>query len=76
MQFEYSQHWLKKKKYRQDITDDIIDNCIQNSNKLRDRCWEDVWNAICRVPHAGRTLKVVYKTKGKSIKMLTAYWLD
>ena len=76
MKFEYSKHWLKKRKYRKDISEDIIEYCIKNSNKLRDKYWEDAWNAITRVPPSGRILKVVYKSKGKDIKILTAYWLD
>jgi len=76
MQFEYSYHWKKKREKRKDITDDLIEYCIRNSNKLKDRYWEDAWNAISRVPPSGRILKVVYKTKGKTIKILTAYWLD
>src|SRR3989344_9487829 len=76
MQFEYSKHWIRKKKYRSDITDDALEYCIQNSNRLQDRHWEDAWNAIARIPPSGRLLKVVYKTKGKTIKILTAYWLD
>jgi len=76
MQFEYSKHWLKKRKYRSDISDDIIEYCIYNSSKLKDKYWEDAWNAISRVSPSGRILKVVYKMKGKTIKILTAYWLD
>jgi len=76
MPFEYSYHWLKKRKKRLDITDDLIEYCIKNSNKLKDKYWEDAWNAISRVPSSGRILKVIYKTKGKTIKILTAYWLD
>ncbi|MBS3145372.1 hypothetical protein J4414_01050 [Candidatus Woesearchaeota archaeon] len=76
MQFEYSKHWLKKRKYRLNITDDALEYCIQHSSKLKDKYWEDAWNAIARIPPSGRLLKVVYKTKGKTIKILTAYWLD
>ena len=76
MSFEYSKHWLKKREYRKEIMEDLIDYCIKNSNKLRDKYWEDAWNAISRVPPSGRILKVVYKPKGKTIKILTAYWLD
>ena len=76
MSFEYSKHWLKKREYRKEITEDLIDYCIKNSNKLRDKYWEDAWNSISRVPPSGRILKVVYKPKGKTIKILTAYWLD
>ena len=76
MQFEYSQHWKLKKRFRPGITDDLIEYCIQHSDKLKDKNWSDVLNAISRVPPSGRILKVVYKPKGKTIKMLTAYWLD
>lgn len=76
MQFEYTNHWLRKRKYRKDITDDMIESCIENSNRLKDKYWEDGWNAIARIPPSGRILKVVYKTKGKTIKILTVYWLD
>lgn len=76
MQFEYSKHWLRKRNDRKDISEDAIEYCIQNSSKINDKYWEDNWNAITRIPPSGRTLKVVYKIKGKSIKILTAYWLD
>ena len=76
MQFEYSLHWMRKKKYRVDISEDIIEYCIQNSDRFKDRYFEDTWNAILRVPPSGRVLKVVYKTKAKTIKILTAYWLE
>ena len=76
MPFDYSKHWMRKRKYRPDITDDSMEYCIQNSEALRDRRWSDAFNAISRIPPSGRILKVVYKTKGKTIKILTAYWLD
>jgi len=76
MKLLYSYHWTKQKKYRPEITDDIIEICINNSKKLKDRIWEGAYNAICKIPTSGRALKVVYKEKGKSIKIITAYWLD
>ena len=76
MPFIGSRHWMHKRKYRPDITEDLIEYCIKHSNKLRDRKWIDAYNAISRVPPSGRILKIVYKTKGKTIKILTAYWLD
>ena len=76
MKLLYSHHWTKQKKYRPEITDDIIEICINNSKKLKDRIWEDAYNAICNIPPSGRALKIVYKEKGKSIKIITAYWLD
>ena len=76
MKLIYSYHWIKQKKYRPEITDDIIEICINNSKKFKDRIWEEAYNAICKIPPSGRTLKVVYKERGKSIKIITAYWLD
>ena len=75
MQLIYSEHWLRKKKYRKTITEEIIEYAILHSNILKDKKWEDVFNAVCRIPPSGRILKVVYKRKGKSYKILTAYWL-
>ena len=76
MRLEYSSHWNWKKKFRPDITDDLIEYCISTSDILKDRKWADAFNAISRVPPSGRILKVVYKRKGKAIKILTCYWLD
>ncbi len=77
MGFEYSFHWEKQKKYRPEITDDLIELCIRNSKKLKDKHWKDVFNAISRIPPSGRTLKIVYKEESKNIKrIITAYWLD
>jgi len=76
MIFEYSFHWRKQKKYRPEITDDLIELCIINSEKLKDRIWKDAYNAVAKIPPSGRTLKVVYRNKGKNIKrIITAYWL-
>lgn len=47
-----------------------------NSDKIRDKYWENAYNAIARIPPSGRKLKVVYREKGKTIKVITAYWLD
>lgn len=76
MIFEYSNHWKRKKEERKDISDDLIEYCILNSEKVVDRKWEDAYNAIAKVPPSGRILKVVYKEKGKHIKVLTAFWID
>ena len=67
---------MLKRMYRPDVTDDLIVYSIQQSDKLNDKEWQDAYNAIARVPPSGRILKVVYKTKGKTIKIVTAYWLD
>lgn len=76
MYFEYSKHFLDNKKYRSEITEEIIEYCITNSQKIRDRHWEDLLNAIYKIPPSNRILKVVYKIKWQTIKILTAYWLD
>ncbi len=73
----YSDHWKLKRRYRKDISDDLIEYAINNSNILKDKRWSDAFNAICRVPPPGRILKVVYKKAGVSnYKIITAFWLD
>ena len=76
MEFEDTFHWKKQKRYRMEITNDLIEICIINSDKLKDRTHKETFNAISRIPPSGRTLKVVYKEKGKVIKIVTAYWID
>ena len=71
-----SEHWKRKRKYRKDITDDMIEYAIKNSNELRDKYWKNALNAICRVPLSGRILKVVYRQEENKIKIITAFWLD
>ncbi len=63
MKFEYSFHWKKQKRYRSEITDDLIELCIIQSDKLKDNEWPDAFNAISRVSPPGRILKVAYKEK-------------
>ena len=77
MRFIHSNHWRWKRKYRKDITDDLIEYALLNSNELKDKHWQDASNAVCRVPPMGRILKVVYRRIGKDrIKIITAFWLD
>ena len=77
MKIVSSNHWMRKKRYRKDISDNMIEYAVQNSNELRDKHWQDASNAVCRVPSSGRILKVVYKKIGKeTIKIITAFWLD
>ena len=71
-----SNHWKRKKEFRKDITNEIIEYAIQNSNELKDKYWEDASNAICRIPPSGRILKVVYKKQQNKLKIITAFWLD
>lgn len=76
MELIYSEHWKKKRKYRKDITDDFIELAINNSNILKDKYWEDAFNAISRIPPSGRILKVIYKRVQQKVFIITAYWLD
>lgn len=77
MRLTYSQHWKNKKKYRSDITNDLIELAITNSNEIKDKKWKNAINAILRIPPSGRIIKVVYRKIGKGIyKIITAYWLD
>jgi hypothetical protein len=76
MPLEASPYWKRKRKYRPDIKNHMIELCIQNSIILRDRDNPAVFNAISRIPPSGRILKVVYRRKGKALKIITCYWLD
>jgi len=68
MEFEYSIHWRHRRNVRKEITDDVLEYCIKNSEVLRDKKWLDALNAIARIPPPGRMLKVVYRHKGKLLK--------
>jgi hypothetical protein len=63
MKIEHSDYWIKQRKFRPEITDDIIELCILNSDKISDKKWEDAYNAVSRIPPSGRMLKTVYKEK-------------
>ena len=76
MRITPSFHWEKQQRFRPEITDDLIEQCIQLSEKMKDKKWEDAFNAIARIPPLGRILKVVYREESKTIKIITAYWLD
>jgi hypothetical protein len=77
MRFIYSQHWQQKKKYRKNISDEVLEHAIVNAEELRDKYWKNILNVVCRVPPSGRILKVVYKRIGnQKIKIITAFWLD
>jgi hypothetical protein len=76
-QLEYSVHWKKKRKYRKDITDTLLELAISKGKTTRDRRWSDAYNTLIKVPSSGRVLKVVYKRTGmQTYKIITAYWLD
>lgn len=76
MLFTDSEHWKRKRKHRKDITDDMVEYAIKNSNQLKDKYWEEALNAISRIPPSGRILKVIYKKEKSKIKIITAFWLD
>ena len=75
MHLEYSEHWIKKKRFRVDITEDILEYATIHFDTVRDLRWEDCINAIGKIPWTGREIKVVYKREGNKIKIVTAYWL-
>ena len=77
MEIEYSKHWLRKhSKKRKDISFDMIEFALKNSSESKDKYWKDAFNALSRIPHSGRILKVVYKKSKEKIFIVTAYWLD
>ena len=77
MRLLHSYHWKRKRKSKKDITDDLIEYAVQNSDELRDKYWRNASNALCRVPPVGRMLKVIYRRVGRNeIKIITAFWLD
>ncbi len=65
MEFIETFHWKKQKIYRPEITNDLIELCIRNSLKIKDKIWKDAFNAISEIPPSGRVLKVVYREKEK-----------
>lgn len=77
MELTSSNHWKMQRKFRPNITDEMIIYAVMNSDELRDKYWPDALNAISRIPPSGRILKVVYKriSIGK-VKIITAFWLD
>ena len=76
MELIASEHWKRKRRYRKDISDDMIEYALKNSNELKDKYWEDALNAISRIHPSGRILKVVYKKEKSKTKIITAFWLD
>ena len=77
MEIKYSKHWREKHpKKKKGITKEVLEFAINNSIIIKDRLWEDAFNAICRIPPSGRILKVVYKRSKQKVFIMTAYWLD
>ena len=77
MEIEFSKHWHEKHpKKKKGITRDVLEFAIKNSLIIKDRRWDDAFNAICRIPPSGRILKVVYKKSNQKVLIMTAYWLD
>lgn len=78
MKFVYSDHWsLKNQFIRSNITEYDIEYALLHSSIIRDKCWDDAFNAIWQIPPSGRKLKVVYKRLPENhIKIITAFWID
>ena len=77
MKIIYSEHWIKKQKSKKkDITNDVIEFTMKDSEILKDISWKDAFNAISKVPPSGRTLKVVYKKLNQKVFIITAYWMN
>jgi len=72
-----SEHWRRKRKYRPDITEAVIEYALNHGKPGKDKRWIGVNNLVVSVPPSGRTLKVVYRVVGRgTFKIITAYWLD
>jgi len=54
----------------------MFEFAIQNSKILKDKHWQNAYNAIAKTPPMGRTLKVVYRPERGKIKIITAFWID
>lgn len=77
MLLEYSKHWKMKTKFRKDIQNWMLEYALINSKIIKDKYFEDLLNAICRIPPSGRLLKVVYRRLSENrFKIITAFWLD
>ena len=77
MQIVESLHWKKKKKFRKDVEDYMIEYAVNNGKLEKDRLHKNALNSICAIPQTGRKLKVVFRKTGKeSIKLITAYYLE
>ena len=77
MDITYSKHWIKKQKSKKkDITNDIIEFALKDSIVLKDKCWNNAFNALSKIPSSGRILKVVYKKVNQKIFIITTYWLS
>ena len=77
MRIIHSLHWREKRKDRKNITDDLIEYCILHSKVIRDKHWDDAFNALLRMPQTGRVLKVVYVwTKKGNVSVITAFWIN
>ena len=51
MEIEYSEHWKRKhKKKKKNITNDIIEFALMNSQEIKDKYWKDALNAISIIP--------------------------
>jgi len=77
MSLEASAHWKHKRRFRPDISEDMIMTVIIRGKTTRDPHWAGTLNSIARIPPPGRTLKVVYRILDpKRYRIIAAYWLD
>ena len=77
MQIMESLHWRKKKKFRKDIENYMIEYAVNSGKIEKDRLHKNALNSICIIPQTGKRLKVVFRKIGKeSIKLITAYYLE
>jgi len=70
-------HWQKKKKYRKNIEEYMIEHAIINSEHKKDLHHKNAVNATAKIPQTGKTLKVVFRKIGEQkIKLITAFYID
>jgi len=49
---------------------------LKDSIVLKDKYWNNAFNALSKIPPSGRILKVVYKKVNQKIFIITTYWLS
>ncbi|HZX34684.1 MAG TPA: hypothetical protein VFF09_04875 [archaeon] len=77
MLIEESLHWKRKKKYRKNIENYMVEFAVNNSKHGRDRLYTNALNAKALIPQTGKTLKVVFRKIGEDrIKLITAFYID
>ncbi|MDO8633747.1 MAG: hypothetical protein Q7K34_00450 [archaeon] len=71
-------HWKKKKKFRRNIEQYMIEYALSNPKDFeKDKTQDNALNVIMVIPQNGKRLKVVFRKIGsQTIKLITAYYLD